>query len=656
MAINFSVNDIVIVNQGYVSITLGALTSLTARNATSILGSFGRNILTVANTGNIDGKSFIRLVPPTGHPKYNNGQGLNVFFENDEQLNDSLELSSAFFCDYLYKKVLNSSGSTLPKDSVVYQTGFDTTSQLPTVDLASAAAAPTAFFFGILEQELADGEMGSCLVGGAVVGDTSGMAINDTVYLSNTPGEFNPTSSPGSVSVTLGQVTVVGTEGSFKLNASTVPSAGGGGGGMQGTTGLQGIQGVTGSQGVTGIAGTSGGTGLQGVTGLQGNPGSSGAAGSQGVTGLQGPTGILGNTGSQGNTGIQGNTGTQGPQGDIGQTGIQGIDGATGVQGITGLALGATGLQGDTGLGADGETGLQGIQGDTGVDGQTGVQGITGIGMDGATGLQGNTGLSGDSGTTGIQGVTGLALGSTGLQGDTGLGADGVTGLQGPTGITGETGAQGNTGLGIQGPTGLTGDTGIQGVTGIGMDGATGLTGSTGITGDTGVQGETGVQGNTGLSGTTGLTGDTGIQGETGVQGDTGVQGVTGIGGGSSDGIGVLATLTDLNFEAGATTLETYYVAGDQSAVITSLVIRLLAAGGITQEPTLSAGWDPSTTNVFAPTEITGVTSVDDIWTFSASAKAVLGGNGATGSLLLGVTGLAGDTGIFAVDVIGYEF
>ena len=144
MAINFSVNDIVIVNQGYVSITLGALTSLTARNATSILGSFGRNILTVANTGNIDGKSFIRLVPPTGHPKYNNGQGLNVFFENDEQLNDSLELSSAFFCDYLYKKVLNSSGSTLPKDSVVYQTGFDTTSQLPTVDLASAAAAPTA--------------------------------------------------------------------------------------------------------------------------------------------------------------------------------------------------------------------------------------------------------------------------------------------------------------------------------------------------------------------------------------------------------------------------------------------------------------------------------------------------------------------------------
>lgn len=162
MAINFSPNDIVVVSTSYIQITLSKVGSIVTKGAVQSLGRLKSGPATVIQVGNLQGKSYVTLLPlDTGNSLYNRGRGSTVFFENDTQLNNSLEFSSAFFCDYLGKKVLNNSGVTLPKGSAVYQSGFDTTTGLPEVDLGSAAAAPTAFFLGFLEEELLDGGMGS---------------------------------------------------------------------------------------------------------------------------------------------------------------------------------------------------------------------------------------------------------------------------------------------------------------------------------------------------------------------------------------------------------------------------------------------------------------------------------------------------------------
>jgi hypothetical protein len=608
MAIDYTVGNILIVSQTYVQITLSTINTTTAKNAASILGSLGTATLTVAATGTIGLTPYIRVVPPVGHSKYKNGSGVIVYFESDAQLNNSFELSNSFFCDYLAKKVLNSTGGTLTKGSVVYQVGFDIAEQLPTIALASAAVATTAFFLGILEEDIADGGSGSCLVGGAITADTSAMLLNDSVYLSDTPGGFNATSSPGTISLIVGQVSDVGTSGSFRINGQQLPAPGGSG--SMGATGLQGETGIKGCTGIMGDTGIEGLTGLLGLTGLAGIPGTPGAPGSQGVTGLFGGTGIQGIQGITGAQGVQGITGLQGPAGQQGITGVLGIQGITGAQGLQGI------------------TGLQGIQGDTGVQG---VQGITGLqGIQGITGLQG---VAGDQGITGLQGIQGI----TGLQGI--AGDQGITGLQGIQGLTGL--------QGIQGLTGLQGVAGDQGITGL-----------QGVAGDQGITGLQGIQGLTGLQGVLGNTGFEGITGTQGLAGDQGITGVAGIGGGTT--VSVLTTLTDLNFDAGATTINAYFVAGDTSTVVTNMVVRLIGAMGITTEPTISAGWSASTTNVFAPTETTGVTTTGELWTFTSSAAGAVGGmlgaGGSTGLLLVGVTGLVGDTGMYAIDVLGYEF
>lgn len=550
MAINFMVNDVVRVDQTYVDITLRKTNTRTSRAAASYLGYIRDIVLTVTATGNISGLSFIRLVPvDTTHPRYRGGSGVIVYFDSDEQLNNSLELANSFYCDYIGKKVFNNSGSTLNKGEVVYYTGYNATEGLPEVDLASAAATPTALFFGILEEDIDDQASGSCAIGGAVSIDTGSMSVNDLVYLSNTPGEINPTSSQGTVPVIIGRVLTTGTNGSIQINGQQMPSSGGGGGGAMG------------------------------------------------ATGIQGPTGIQGNTGFQGDTGIQGNTG---------------IDGATGIQGIAGT------------VGTPGTQGVTGFIGATGIQGDTGIQGSTGAGVQGVTGFQGVTGTQGNQGDTGIQGTTGI-------QGNTGTGNQGNTGIQGTQGDQGDTGIAITGATGIQGPGGMMGDTGIAGITGL-----------QGIQGNTGIDGETGVQGLTGIIGAPAQTGATGIQG------------LTGIGGVATGSISILATVDDLDLTIGANSFPVYSVPGGMSAVIQAIVYRLTTANGITTEATVSAGWDPSTTNVFTPQTTTAVTSANDLWTMDASAKSILGTAGST--LLFGVTGMAGNTGVGSVDIVGYEF
>jgi len=587
MAIDFIVGDKVVVNNAFVVVTLAPSVSLIARNAVSALGLLGSAVSTVAEVGNFATGSqilsFIRVVPiNTGMQSYNDGRGIVAYFESDAQLNNSFELSTAFFPDVNTQRVFNNTVGSLPKGSLVYNTGFDVTQQLATVALASAAAAPTAFLLGILLETIPAGETGACLTQGAYQGlDTSTGTINQVLFLSNTPGAFALVA--GVVTAIVGRIQVVGLEGTIFI-AGEFPLGQGSGGGLQGVTGLVG---GTGIQGFTGI---SSGTGIQGLTGV-------------GTTGISGTTGIIGFPGVTGLS-LQGVTGLAGPGGAQGATGVQGLQGDTGVQGAAGVTglIGSTGIQGLTGiLGAS-------VQGVTGLIGSTGVVGVGGV-----TGLIGSTGVVGVGGVTGLIGATGVA------------GVDGVTGLIGSTGV-----------VGVGGVTGLIGSTGV-----VGVDGVTGLIGATGVAG---------------VSGVTGLIGSTGVAGVTGLIGLTGIQGITGIGVAVS--LERLSTTVVNMITGGATEVVIFTQAGGGLAsVITEVVVRLTAASAIAVVPTVGAGFNAvGADNVYVPVALTGVTAVNDIWTFSSTAKAVYAPSGAA-TLLLGIdTGATGTTMLTSVDVIGYRF
>lgn len=356
MAINFSVGDRIIVKRDYVNNTLRRLTQgpNLKRTINALLG-FGSESLEVTDTGTIDlhergnavTRSYIRGVPiDEFNVNYQGGNGVVMYFDSDTLLNNSFEFSTAYLCDICARRVLNNSGVDINKFDVVRYTGFDVATQLPTVALASASALSTNAVMGMAEEDIVDGEQGSVLIEGGISGlDTSAFsAVNDTVFLSDTPGEYSATA--GTTSSIVGRVHTVGMEGSISIKGE-LPF----GEGPPGGTGIQGV------------------TGTQGLTGIQGNTG----------TGVQGDTGIAGETGIQGFTGLA-----------LGATGIQGIQGDTGVEGVpgtTGLALGSTGITGVTGLasGPQGETGIQGIAGTNGTNGTNGAQGATGVAGPGFT-------------------------------------------------------------------------------------------------------------------------------------------------------------------------------------------------------------------------------------------------------------------------------
>ena len=330
MAINFIVGDKLIVKQQYVKNTLVRLPRTAGLVRTiQTLEYFNMVPSEVTGVGTIpifEGpreviRSFIKLLPiDTTNINYKRGKGVILYFETDTLLNNSFEYSTAYLCDICSRVGLNNSGVPIPKLAVVRYTGFDTATQMPTIALANATSATTGKVMGMAEEAIVDGDTGSVIIEGAISGiDTSSYTINDTMYLSDTPGEIVDT--PGTVTSIVGRAHTIGDPGSISVKGEFPFSDGGGGGGA----------GATGVPGVTGLK-CIGDTGIQGLTGL--------ALGSTGLQGIQGNTGV--GAGGSGVTGIQGQTG-------IGTNGAAGATGIAGIQGLTGLALGSTGLQGTQG-------------------------------------------------------------------------------------------------------------------------------------------------------------------------------------------------------------------------------------------------------------------------------------------------------------------
>jgi hypothetical protein len=358
MAINFNPGDILVVKQTYVQHTIANASSSipegtrtkNIKAAITLLGFFKHNplevlatgsITTVTDEGNPVQRSYIRIIPvDSSHPFHFGGAGIIYYWEDDQTINDTFEFSTAFVKDTQSIRCLNTSGFTIFKGAVVYATGFDSASNLPTVALASAASANTLAAFGLAEEELLNGAFGTVIIDGHYQGlDTTAFNINNVVYLSDTPGGISVV--PGTGTSIIGRVVNVGSLTGSVVFRGILPLGQGGGGGP-------GVQGATGISGATGVDGTAGLIGATGVAGLQGTQGTHGDTG-VGVQGEQGVTGMMG-LGTTGVAGIQGVQGTQGNTGIEGVTGVLGIDGQTGVQGFTGI-LGVDGIQGVTGIG-----------------------------------------------------------------------------------------------------------------------------------------------------------------------------------------------------------------------------------------------------------------------------------------------------------------
>ena len=190
-------------------------------------------VLDTGTTGN--GRPYLKVLTSNqANLVHRGGNGITVYFDTDTQLNNSFEYSKAFIKDKCVFKVLNSTGSAITKNSLVYQNGFDTTLQLPTIALASAAAAATSVVLGITADDIADGECGTVISEGSVILNTSGFsAEGDPVYLSDTPGAT--ATSAGTTTVIIGRILCVGNPGSISIfssltsGANTGGSSGGGG-------------------------------------------------------------------------------------------------------------------------------------------------------------------------------------------------------------------------------------------------------------------------------------------------------------------------------------------------------------------------------------------------------------------------------------------
>jgi hypothetical protein len=93
-------------------------------------------------------------------------------------------------------RVRNMTGSSMPKGSVVYVSGFN--SNLPTVALASASSeAQTHKGLGVLKQALGDGDRGLMTVYGLIEDiDLGTYPVGNILYLSLTPGLFTSSYAP----------------------------------------------------------------------------------------------------------------------------------------------------------------------------------------------------------------------------------------------------------------------------------------------------------------------------------------------------------------------------------------------------------------------------------------------------------------------------
>jgi len=147
---------------------------------------------------------------------------------------------------------LNNSGLPILQGQVVYQTGFSNPQLVPTIALASATTISTSVVFGIADNNILDGSIGSVTIADDFSPiDTSSFLVNDVVYLSDTLGGISTV--PGTVESIIGRASIIDVLGCIYIRCKPPTCSTSGSAGADGATG---IQGNTGIQGATGVSGT----------------------------------------------------------------------------------------------------------------------------------------------------------------------------------------------------------------------------------------------------------------------------------------------------------------------------------------------------------------------------------------------------------------
>jgi hypothetical protein len=140
---------------------------------------------------------------------YDSGNECLRFFNNETEV--ALQIGQEFWV-----RVYNNSGSTITNGSLVYITGTDAGTSLPTIALAKADNPTTASVAGFSTHSIENNTIGFVTSNGAVNGlDTSGFAAGAILYLSAATAGLATSTQPVAPNV----ITRVGTV--SKSNAST---------------------------------------------------------------------------------------------------------------------------------------------------------------------------------------------------------------------------------------------------------------------------------------------------------------------------------------------------------------------------------------------------------------------------------------------------
>ena len=239
MAINFSVGDKIIPNHAYLETLKQQPPTATLKQSLEILVSLLQHPCEVLKTGrtSLPIRTYINIRPTNiHHPHYNLGLGVVIYFTSDDVLNNSFEASEAYLRDIQTITILNNSGSTLLKNRVVRQTGFDGTTQLVTAALADATTEANAVVLGITQDDIANGSQGSVLIDGSFQLDTTTFTLGSIAWLSDTPGLIATTA--GTFDVAVGRVLSVGPEGAISFFSALTGGGGAGTGFFSFGTGL----------------------------------------------------------------------------------------------------------------------------------------------------------------------------------------------------------------------------------------------------------------------------------------------------------------------------------------------------------------------------------------------------------------------------------
>lgn len=102
-----------------------------------------------------------------------------------------------------------------------------------------------------------------------------------------------------------------------------------------------------------------------------------------------------------------------------------------------------------------------------------------------------------------------------------------------------------------------------------------------------------------------------------------------------------------------ATPQAVYTAPPTKQVVVTAVVLRCDAASGVTTPATAKVEVNPAAGDIFPAEILTGVTSVDDKWTFVAEAKGLVVPAGAQVDVTV-TSAATGTSQTFLADVLGY--